>query len=123
MQAQERQILIIYCGFGWINEQSADLPPENCSLLPVTCCGSIDENLLLQPFRDGIAGILILACPQGECHFQNGEWQCLKRVELLKKLLEANRIPPDRLSIRLGNTDGKSMSEIAKQFKSGLDKT
>ena len=91
-------IQLFFCSFGWGYCSGAETPvtlPEHWH--PVTCCGSIEPEQILDALAGGCSGVLILACRRGECHFQEGEWHCLKRVELLKPLLEANGIDPGRL--------------------------
>lgn len=97
------RIVCFSCSFGWGyqgNEEqlAAHLP----FWLPVTCCGSLEAEQILAAFRDGADQVLILACPDGECHFQDGNQQCHKRVELLKKLLHQHGIDPSRLRMEYG---------------------
>jgi coenzyme F420-reducing hydrogenase delta subunit len=125
MPKKTTEILLICCRFGWGYQGGLDsIPSETCKLLTVTCCGSIEVEQLLAPFRNGTDGVLILACPRAECHFQDGEWQCLKRIELLKGLLSAHGISPDRLCIRFGNDpEGKKIVGIVKQFRKSLERS
>jgi coenzyme F420-reducing hydrogenase delta subunit len=116
------RILLISCKFAWAHQGDKG---KIAATLPVweqvVCCGSIELERLLEPFRNGTEGVLILACPHGECHFQEGEWQCLKRVELLKGMLAANGIEPQRLSIHFGNDpEGDSMAVIVGEFAERL---
>ncbi|GAM09905.1 F420-non-reducing hydrogenase iron-sulfur subunit D [Geobacter sp. OR-1] len=116
------RIRIIACSFGWgysgnLEQLTLDLPDLQC----VVCCGSVGAEEILGPLHSGYDGVLLLACPMGECHFQDGEWQCLKRVGLLKALLSGYGLDPERLAVRFGNDpEGESIAAIAGEFAEKL---
>lgn len=122
MTGQPPRIQVISCRFGWgyrgDKEVIAAAIPE---WEQVVCCGSIEPERLLEPLAKGIDGILLFACPRGECHFQEGEWHCLKRLELLRELLAAHGIAPQRLAVHCGNDpEGESMAGIVRDFAQRL---
>lgn len=113
METTSPKIAIFSCRFGWGYCKTPKLPDH----VTVACCGSIEAERLMEAFRDGHDGVLILACRRGECHFQDGEWQCLKSVELLRSLLAAHGIAPERLSVRFGNDPaGEVMAAMVAEF-------
>lgn len=118
MKGPSPQIAIFSCRFGWGYSGEPEIPNHRT----VVCCGSIEGERLLEVFRDGYDGVLILACKRGECHFQDGEWQCLKIVEMLRRLLEAHSIDAKRLSIVFGNDPaGESMAAMVAEFARELE--
>jgi coenzyme F420-reducing hydrogenase delta subunit len=124
VQSNPCDILLFSCSFGW--GYCGDRERLAASLgdwRNVTCCGSIEAEQILDAFANGCDGVLILACRRGECHFQDGEWQCLKRLEILKPLLSAHGIIPERLQIRFGNDpSGDTMPGIVQQFRMEVDR-
>jgi coenzyme F420-reducing hydrogenase delta subunit len=106
MSAHDKPRIVCFsCGFSWgyqggQGESGAQLP----YWLSVVCSGSIEVEQILEAFRSGAEKVLILACPEGECHFQDGDHQCRKRVELLKKLLQQHGIDPLRLQMKSGRS-------------------
>jgi len=116
------KILVISCDFAWGHQGDKESIVASLPLWErVVCCGSIEPEKLLDPFVKGVDGVLLFACRRGECHFQDGEWQCLKRVELMKKMLAAHAIAPQRLAIHFGNDpEGASMAGIVKDFAERL---
>jgi F420-non-reducing hydrogenase iron-sulfur subunit len=56
----------------------------------------------MKAFREGADGVLILGCPDGDCHFQDGNYQTRKKVHLLHKVLTSYGIDPRRLRMELG---------------------
>ncbi|HQJ10151.1 MAG TPA: hydrogenase iron-sulfur subunit [Deltaproteobacteria bacterium] len=87
------------CKFGWgyLSENGYDKSIEN--LVPVMCSGKVNASHIVDAFRKGADGVLILGCPEGECHYQNGNYQARKRILLLKRTLRDFGIEPRRLKI------------------------
>ena len=97
-------------------ELAAELP----YWLNVTCSGGIEVEQILEAFHGGAEQVLILACPDGECHFQDGNHQCRKRVELVKKLLRQHGIEPSRLQMKSGrNPTGEGMAAMVAELARG----
>ena len=122
MSSNQDDIQLFSCNFGWgYCGDREQLAASLGNWHSVDCCGSIEAEQILDAFAKGCSGVMILACRRGECHFQDGEWQCLKRVELIKPLLAAHGIRPERLHIDFGNDpEGESISGIVREFRSRL---
>ncbi len=118
MNKGEQVILVFSCSFGWAYQgdpEWLELKIEN--RIPVACCGKVEAEQILHAVKEGADGVLLLACPRGECHFQDGENQLEKRVELLKALLKAHRMGPERLALHFGNDpSGESIPSIIARF-------
>jgi len=59
----------------------------------------MDPHFILQAYREGADGIMVLGCHPGECHYKEGNYQALKRILLLKKMLPQFGIEEERLRI------------------------
>lgn len=46
--------------------------PASTRPLKVTCLGQLDPGMILKAFEKGAAGVLLLGCPPGECHYEFG---------------------------------------------------
>lgn len=46
--------------------------PATVFPLRVTCLGRLSTGIILKAFEKGAAGVLLLGCPPGECHYQFG---------------------------------------------------
>ena len=53
----------------------------------------------MRSFRSGADGVMISGCHPGECHYEGGNIKCLRRVVLLKKVLEQFGIEKERLRL------------------------
>jgi len=88
----EPRILGFLCN--WCAYSGADL--AGVSRLPSSpavrvirtmCTGRVDPGFILQGLRSGADGVLLAGCHPGDCHYQEGNYKCLRRALLLKKLL------------------------------------
>lgn len=101
MSSYRPRIVCLFCAFGW-GYQADRRETPSAPWVPVVCTGRIDAEQLLELYRDGADGVLILGCPDGECHFQEGNHQCRKRLALLRPLLAAEGVDPARLAAFFG---------------------
>jgi len=97
----EPKIVCFTCKFGWGYLNGSKNYEEIDQVVPVMCSGKVDAAYIMDAFRKGADGVLILGCPDGECHFQNGNYQARKRVLLLKKTLKEFGVEPERILIKL----------------------
>jgi coenzyme F420-reducing hydrogenase delta subunit len=67
----------------------------------VPCAGSIHEAMLLKAFQMGADGVMVLGCPEGRCHFRNGNDIMRKNVNRARQILEGLGIAKERLRMSL----------------------
>jgi coenzyme F420-reducing hydrogenase delta subunit len=60
-----------YSGLETAGKEHLTYPP-NVYPLKVMCLGQISPGIILKALEKGAAGILLLGCPPGECHFEFG---------------------------------------------------
>lgn len=77
--------------------------PEEDSIIISMCTGRVDTELILQAFNSGAWGVLICACPLGECE-HDGNYKTLRRVLLMKNIMKQLNIEPERIKIEWVNT-------------------
>ena len=63
------------------------------------CSGRIDPQFVLDAFAHGADGVLIGGCHPGDCHYQQGNYNCLRRARLLKRGLEQFGIEEERFRL------------------------
>ena len=61
--------------------------PPNIRIIRVMCSGRVDAQFVLQAYREGADGVLILACHAGDCHYQEGNYRATQRHCILLQLL------------------------------------
>lgn len=106
MEAEKFEPKIVAFLCNWCSYTAADLAgtsrkkyAPNVRIIRVMCTGRIDPTFILKAFRAGADGVMISGCHPGECHYQEGNIKCLRRVTLLKKLLVQFGIERERLRL------------------------
>ena len=61
--------------------------PPNVRVIRVMCSGRVDPQFVLEAYRQGADGVLILACHPGDCHYKEGNYRASQRHRLLLSLL------------------------------------
>lgn len=100
----EPKILAFVCN--WCSYAGADKAggekrdyPANVRLLRVMCSGRVDTQFVLNAFREGADGVMVLGCHHGDCHYRNGNQKAMRRFMLLSRMLEQFGIDPRRLKL------------------------
>ncbi len=100
----EPKIVAFLCN--WCSYTAADLAgtsrskyAHNVRMIRVMCTGRIDPTFIMRSFRAGADGVMISGCHPGECHYEGGNIKCLRRVVLLRKVLEQFGIEKERLRL------------------------
>jgi F420-non-reducing hydrogenase iron-sulfur subunit len=61
--------------------------PPNVRIIRVMCSGRVDPQLVVEAYRKGADGVLILACHPGDCHYKEGNFRAAQRHKLLLRAL------------------------------------
>ncbi len=93
------------------------------SIVRVMCSGRMDPTFVVKAFELGADGVIISGCHPGDCHYQEGNYKTLRRVHLLKRILDGFGIDPDRLrlvwvSASEGDQWAATANEMAAQIRS-----
>ncbi len=104
MNSFEPKIVGFLCN--WCSYEGADSAgrarkeyPPNLRVVRVLCSGRTDPQFVIEAFKEGADGVLIIGCHPGDCHYKEGNFQALKRYAILKKMLAPFGIEEDRLSL------------------------
>ncbi len=124
----EPKLMVFLCN--WCSYEGADaagrshkaLPSRNLREVRVMCSGRVDPRFVLEAFRIGAHGVLILGCAPGDCHYRSGNMEMLKRIPLLERVLEqygieSERIRFDAVSAGEGDKYAELTIEMVKRLK------
>lgn len=108
----------------WCSYTGADLAgtsrmeyKPNVHPIRVMCSGRIDPTFVLKAFRSGADGVLLCGCHPGDCHYQEGNYKCLRRYHLLKRYIKQMGIEPERLKLEwISASEGKQYAELVNSF-------
>jgi F420-non-reducing hydrogenase iron-sulfur subunit len=118
------KVICFSCKFSWgyLTDESA-LSKAIENWIPIICTGKIDTTYMMEAFEKGADGILILGCPEGNCHYQDGNYEAKKRVYLLRRMLESMGIEGERVRIVLSSDpEGRRIAQLVKEMKADLAK-
>lgn len=116
------QIMAFLCK--WCSYTGADLAgtsrmeyEPNVRAIRVMCSGRIEPTFVLRAFKQGADGVLICGCHPGDCHYQEGNYRCLRRFHLLQKYIKQMGIRPERLKLEwISASEGKQYAELINSF-------
>jgi F420-non-reducing hydrogenase iron-sulfur subunit len=115
-------ILAFLCN--WCAYTGADLAgtsrmkyASSVRIIRVMCSGRIEPTFVLEAFRQGADGVLICGCHPGDCHYQSGNYKCLRRYLLLKKYITEMGIEEERLSLEwISASEGRQFAFLVDQY-------
>ena len=91
--------------------------PSNVKIIQVPCTGRVDIIHLLKAVEDGVDGVYVAGCLEGECHYLSGNIKAKKRVQYVKKVLEDIGVEPERVEMfNLSAGEGPRFAEIATEM-------
>ena len=124
MSEYKPKVVCFSCKFSWgYLTDEATLSNEIENWIPIICTGKIDATHIINAFGEGADGVLILGCPEGDCHYQDGNYEAKKRVHLLRTLLESMGIEKGRIKIELStDPEGKRIPKLVKEMSKELIK-
>jgi F420-non-reducing hydrogenase iron-sulfur subunit len=100
----EPRIVAFLCN--WCSYRGADLAgtsrikcAANVRAIRVMCSGRVEPAFVLRAFELGADGVLVLGCHPGDCHYAEGNYKALRRMELLKRTLIQLGVGEDRFRL------------------------
>jgi len=91
--------------------------PANVRIVEMTCTGNTDHRVILNAFEEGVDGVFVAGCLEGDCHFLKGNIRARKRVNAVKRLLDEIGIGGDRLEMyNLSSAQGGRFAEIVNEM-------
>jgi coenzyme F420-reducing hydrogenase delta subunit len=73
--------------------------PANVRVMKVPCTGILRVDQLLEAFKAGAEGVMVVGCKTDGCHYEEGSLKTKKKVELAQALLREYGIEPERLEM------------------------
>jgi F420-non-reducing hydrogenase iron-sulfur subunit len=73
--------------------------PATAKVVDVGCTGSVAEIDLLHALEEGAQGVMVVACPEGNCHHLTGNERAAQRVAWTRSILRSANLGPERIRI------------------------
>ncbi len=94
------RLVVFVCANSNLAEKLSEPRPE-VAIRPVElpCSSKTEGHVLMRAFQNGAAGVVLAACPKGQCRFIEGNLRAEKRIGRLKKIMAEVGLEPERLRI------------------------
>ena len=73
--------------------------PAGVRIISTPCTGKLEIEHILDALEKGIDGILIVGCPEGDCHFLEGNLRARKRADRVRAILDEIGLGAERLKM------------------------
>ena len=73
--------------------------PSNVRIMKVPCTGILQTSQILEAFKLGAQGVMVVGCKSDGCHYEVGSQRAQKMIEAAKLLLKEYGIEPERLGM------------------------
>jgi len=121
-------ILGIFCN--WCSYAGADQAgtsrmqrPPNLRIIRIMCSGRLDPTFVLEGLRRGADAILLCGCHIGDCHYVEGNYKTVRKIPLIKKLVEQMGLNPKRVRFEfISASEGAELTELVKEYVEEIKK-
>jgi len=87
------------------------------SIVGIPCTGAVEPAVILNAFEQGVDGVFVAGCLDGECHYKTGNLHARERVRQLRGDLERIGLEPERLEMyQLSAAMGSRFAELVNEF-------
>jgi coenzyme F420-reducing hydrogenase delta subunit len=117
-KTEKLNITVFHC-FNAANDITSSNPDVAINAIKMPCSSLTREVFLLRAFEAGADAVAVLVCPEGSCHYLEGNIRARKRVEQTKKILDEIGIDNRRLNIF--NIDGDMYGRRQAEISSIID--
>jgi coenzyme F420-reducing hydrogenase delta subunit len=122
MEEPKLRILGFLCN--WCSYAGADLAgvsrlqmPPFLRVVRVMCSGSLDPQIVLTGLKTGADGVIIMGCHPGDCHYLTGNYEALRKYDMMKKTLGFTDIDPERLHLEwVSASEGIRFQKVITDF-------
>jgi len=98
------RIVAFFCN--WCTYTAADLAgvsrlkyAPNVRVIRLMCSGRVDPQFILDALSQGADGVLLGGCHPGDCHYAEGNYKTMRRVQMLQRLLRDMGVEEQRVRL------------------------
>jgi heterodisulfide reductase subunit A len=97
------------------------LYPASTRIIRLNCTGRLQPGLILKALEMGAAGVMVLGCAPGLCHYEQGNERCAAAFEQANGLAQLLAMD-DRLRLEwIPPDDGARFAQVVTDFVAGLE--
>ncbi len=126
MSLTEPRIIVFTCNWSaYSGLESAGAEglsyPASVHPVRVMCLARLHPGLILRAFELGAAGVLLLGCPPGECHYGSGNSRAAEMFEELQALARLLGVRDEQLQLDWVTTgQGATFANKVREFADRL---
>ena len=95
--------------------------PASTRVIRLNCTGRLQPGLILKALEMGAAGVMVLGCAPGLCHYEQGNERCAAAFEQANGLAQLLALD-DRLKLEwIPPDDGARFAQVVADFVTGLE--
>lgn len=118
----EPKIVMFVCN--WCSYAGADKAgiqkldySSNIKLIRMMCSGRVDPQFVMDAFKKGADGVMVLGCHPGDCHYRSGNMNAFKRFKIFEKMMGQLGIDEKRIKIDwVGAGEADRFQKIANEM-------
>ena len=116
------RIVAFFCN--WCTYTAADLAgvsrlkyASNTRVIRLMCSGRVDPQFILDALARGADAVLIGGCHPFDCHYAEGNYKCLRRFEMMKRMLKDMGIEEERLRLEwISAAEGEKVKRVVNEM-------
>ena len=95
----------------------------NVRLVKMPCTGKVEIQYLLKAFEEGADGVIVAGCPEGECHYLEGNIRTKRKVDFTRKILDEIGIGGNRVHMyNMDPSDSEAFTKTIGEMKERIEK-
>lgn len=112
----------------WCSYSGADLAgvsriqsAPNVRIIRTMCSGRVDPSFIMKAFLLGADGVLVAGCHFGDCHYLEGNFKTMRRIEMLKMSMMHFGIDEKRLRLEwISASEAEKYAKVSFEFTDQL---
>lgn len=91
--------------------------PSKIKIVKLPCAARLSVDDIVYPLEKGAKGVLVMACPEGLCHYIDGTISAKKRIQEAEKILDKKGIVQEKLRfVEILSPDGIKFQKVCEEM-------
>jgi F420-non-reducing hydrogenase iron-sulfur subunit len=87
--------------------------PAAVRIVRLPCAGRVDTAHIMAALESGADAVTVASCPEGDCHFVDGNARAAARVRSVQELLVEVGLEPERVTmVHVASRDGAGFAHL-----------
>jgi len=114
-----------WCSYGGADQAGGQRfkYPAGVRLVRVMCSGRVEPRMVMEAFRLGADGVMVLGCHPGDCHYKEGNINTQKRAMILSSMLGQFGIEKERFRLDwVSASEGQRFRDVVTEMYQAVSK-